>query len=258
MAFHDLIVKEQKSPTDNVQIMNSLRGLAGRIDSGTHYETTVNRQNNIALTKGLIQQYFASPVPPVFGHGASLLLDFENAMRRSKIESSRYEFKQGILRLDTKRDIDKDLISRLVETACGIANLGPDADGQIFIGIADKDADVIRIKAIDQIEPYKISDHFVVGIDREATILRKSLEDYVRLFVSAFESSDLSDPLKTHILGSFDTFHVHGLSVIRILIPKQKSLSFVGNKAYIRRMSSTVELQGQEIIAASQLFQRVI
>ena len=138
MAFFDLIVKEQKTPADNARIMTALRGLAGRLQTLRHYETTKNRSANINVTKGLVQQFFVTQVPPVFGHGPSLILDFENAVRRSKIESSRYEFKQGILRLDARRQPDTDLLPHLVQTACGVANLGPDADGNIFIGVADK------------------------------------------------------------------------------------------------------------------------
>ena len=93
-------------------------------------------------------------VPPAFGHGASLLLDFENAFRRSGVESARYEFKQGILRLDDQRQIDNSIFSSLIETSCGIANVGADADGNIFLGVADKKIDTDRIVALDGVTPY--------------------------------------------------------------------------------------------------------
>ena len=213
-----------------------------------------NRKANIAVTKGLVQQHFVTKVPPAFGHGPSLVLDFENALRRSRIESSRYEFKQGLLRLDNTRIRDEDLLLRLVDTACGIANIGPDMDGNLFIGVADKDSDANRIKTLDGILPRKIADHFVVGIDREAQLLSLSLDDYVQQIISAFQQSQLSEPLKTHILSSFDTITVHDLTVIRILVPKQEKLSFVGNKAFSRQGSSTIELNGQQLLAASKLF----
>lgn len=254
MAFHDLVVKEQKTPADYTQIMAALRGLSARLQTGAHYETTENRKANITVTKGLVQQHFVTKVPPAFGHGPSLVLDFENALRRSRIESSRYEFKQGLLRLDATRKQDTDLLPRLVETACGIANLGPDMDGNLFIGVADKESDATRIATLDGILHRKIADHFVVGVDREAQLLGLSLDHYVQQIIGAFQQSQLSEPLKTHILSSFDTIAVHGLTVIRILVPRQETLSYVGNKAFSRQGSSTIEIAGQQLVAASRLF----
>jgi hypothetical protein len=254
IAFHDLVVREQKTPAGYAEIMGALRGLASRLQTGTHYETTENRIANIGVAKGLVQQYFVTKVPPAFGHGPSLVLDFENAVRRSRIESSRYEFKQGLLRLDATRQLDQNLLPRLVETACGISNVGPDADGNIFIGIADKQSDATRIAALDGISPHKIADHFVVGIDREAALLSLSLEDYVQMIIRGFQQSQLSEPLKTQVLGSFDTITIQGLSVVRILIPKQKEISYVGIKSFTRQLSSTIELLGQQLVAASKLF----
>jgi hypothetical protein len=254
MAFFDLVVKEQKAPTDSGRIMDALKGLALRLQTGAHYETTHNRIHNVNLTKGLIQNHFVARVPPVFGHGPTLLLDFENALRRSKIESARYEFKQGILRLDDTRRKDQSLLQSLVETACGIANLGPEADGHIFIGVADKADDAERIAALDNITPQQLANHYIVGIEREAQVLHVSLDEYVQQIVAVFQQSNLTDPLRTQLLGGFDTIDVHGMTVIRILVPKQVSMSFVGDKAFSRQGTSTVELQGQQLVAAAGIF----
>lgn len=254
MAFFDLLVKEQKTPVDNNGILNSLKGLANRLQTGTHYETTENRVHNINLTKGLIQQHFASRVPPAFGHGPSLLLDFENALRRSRIESSRYEFKQGVVRLDANRQIDPAIFQRLIETSVGIANVGPDADGNLIIGVADKKDDADRIGSLDGVIPYRIGDHYVVGIERESKLLGKTIDHYVQMIVGEFQSSSLSEPLKTQILGGLDTISIQGLSVVRILIPKQKAISFLGQRTFDRHGSSTVEVSGQQLLAVAKRF----
>lgn len=254
MAFFDLIVEEQRTPVDANAIMNALRGLAKKLQTGAHYETTENRVQNVNTVKGLIQLHFVTRVPPAFGHGPTLLLDFENAVRRSRIESSRYEFKQGLLRLDLTRPQDPNILPRLVETACGIANVGPESDGNIFVGVADNDRDAQRIRALDNVTPYRINGHSVVGVDREADLLGDSLDVYVQKIVAHFQNSDLSEPLKTQLLGGFDTITVRGLSVIRILVPKQKTLSFVDDKAFTRVGTNTQELAGQQLVAASRRF----
>jgi len=254
MAFFDLIVTEQKTPANPTEIMRALKGLANRMQTGAHYETTENRTHNINAVKGLIQAQFVARVPPAFGHGPTLLLDFENAVRRSRIESSRYEFKQGVLRLDASRKRDPDILPHLVETACGIANIGPEADGHIFLGVADKPSDATRIAELDGIAPHKINGHHVVGVEREAHKLGISLDEYVQQVVAHFQNTDLTEPLKTQILAGFDNITVHGFTVIRILVPKQTSLSFVADVAFSRNGSSTVELSGQQLVAASKRF----
>ncbi|MEG4319992.1 MULTISPECIES: hypothetical protein [unclassified Microcoleus] len=47
-----------------------------------------------------------------------------------------------------------------------------------------------------------------------------------------------------------------GCSVIRINIPSQKEVSFVGEKAFIRENTSTVEAKGPKLLAVSQRFQK--
>jgi len=254
MAFFDLIVTEQKTPVDATAIMKALRGLAPKLQTGGHYERTENRVQNVNTVKGLVQRHFVARVPPAFGHGPTLLLDFENAVRRSRIESSRYEFKQGLLRLDDSRDLDPDILPRLVETVCGIANVGPESDGHIFIGVTDKESDAQRIEALDRVTPYRINGHAVVGVDRETGILSVSLDQYVQKIVAQFQNSDLTEPLKTQLLGGFDTISVRGFSVIRMRVPKQSALSFLGDRAYTRVGSSTQELVGQQLVAASKRF----
>jgi hypothetical protein len=254
MALHDLIVRLHKSPDDPKGIMGGLKKLASKLHKGAHYETTENRIHNINLTKGLIQDHFVDKVPPVFGHGPSLALDFENALRRSRIESSRYEFKQGILRLDQERSVDNPLLSRIVETICGISNLGPDSEGYLFVGVADKEKDALRIEALDSVVARKVGDQYLVGIDREAQLQGISLDNYVQKLISTLQNSALSEPLKTQVLSSFDTITLYGFTVIRITIPAQKDISFLGERSFHRKGSNTVEISGQQLLAVSKLF----
>ena len=72
------------------------------------------------------------------------------------------------------------------------------------MGVADKKQDAERIKILDRINPIEINDRYVVGIDREARVSGKTLEDYVGLLINAIKKSDLTDPLKTQVLMKID------------------------------------------------------
>jgi len=236
--------------------MNALNSLQQQLTRSAHYTTTEDREKNIDKTKGLIQKYFVDKEPPVLRHGPGLALDFENSLRRSRIETPRYEFKQGILRLAHSRPLDEDLLQRIVKHICGISNVGPDADGYIFIGVADDQDDANRIAEIDRITPIDVGGRYVVGIDRESIQLNISLERYLENLLHVIRESELSAPLKQQILTQIDVVSYKDFSVIRITVPAQDKVSFVGDKAFTREGPSTIEAKGPVLLAINDLFQK--
>ena len=254
MAFYDLVVNQEMTPTEPNSIMSALTGFQQKLNLSRNYKTIENRENNINQTKGLIQNYFARQEPPTLGEGVELLLNIENSLRRSRIETSRYECKQGLLDLSASKKVNKKLIKRIVETICGIANLGSDGEGYIFIGVADKESDANRIKRLDKINPIEINGRYIVGIDREAKRINQNIENYVKLLTDAILTSELSEPLKTQVMTKIDTVFYKGQhTLVRITI-LQTEVSFVGDKAFTRKDSSTTEVSGKELIAVSKLF----
>jgi hypothetical protein len=141
-----------------------------------------------------------------------------------------------------------------VETACAIANVGPDSDGYIYLGVADKQQDAELVRQIDSIEPVIIGQRFVVGIAREAKHLGENIDKYVERLMGAFSSSALSEPLKTQLLARVDVIEYRGLTVIRLTLPKQSAISFVGNQAFVREASKTVNVEGRQLLAVQDLF----
>lgn len=257
MAFFELIIDSELVPADPQKIMQALTELQQSLKLSKRFAEIKNRIKNINKTKGLIQDYFAKKDKSTLGQGAELIQTFKNSLLRSRIETTKYECKQGLMDLSpTNRKLNHALLQRLVETICGIANSDPDTDGYIFLGVADKKEDAEKIKNLDGINPIEINDRYVVGIDREARVSGKTLEDYVGILINTIRKSDLTDTLKSQVLMKIDTIDFKGLSVIRINVPSQKQVSFVGKKAFIREDSSTVEAEGPKLVAVSQVFQK--
>ena len=67
------------------------------------------------------------------------------------METARYEFKQGFLRLDGQRSYDKALQDQILKTLCGMANMGPLSAGYLYIGVADTERDAKRAALLDGI-----------------------------------------------------------------------------------------------------------
>lgn len=254
MAFYDLIFKQGLSPANNAVIVQSLNNLADRIQVGQKHIKTDDRRENIKVVSGLIREGFIKADVAALGHGPGLVFDFENSIRRSKTETPRYEFKQGIVRLDNDRDVDQDFLNDLVSTISAIANLGPELDGFVYLGIADKVQDAQRIATLDEVKPIRFEHVDIVGIDREAKILKLGTDKYMRIIEDAISKSALGEPLKTNVLSAMDVVTYKGLSVVRLRIPRQTAPTFVGDNCYRRVGSSTKLATGPEIAAITKQF----
>jgi predicted HTH transcriptional regulator len=149
-----------------------------------------------------------------------------------------------MLSLGNGRARNLDMLEELVKTACGIANIGPQSYGAIFIGVADKEADKLRIEQLDGVRALAVGARHVVGVDRELPYLNISLEAYKRKIVDAFVNSGLSEPLKGAVLGTIDCIDYRGASVVCIWIPCQNAVSDVDDIVYVREGSSTKRVEG--------------
>lgn len=254
MAFFELMHREGMQPAVGVDVMASLADVTNNIEIGQKHIKGDDRRSNIRIVKGLLRDHFVRADAATLSHGPGLIIDFENSIRRSRTETARYEFKQGLLRLDNDKSADPTIMQVIVETICGIANVGPDADGFVYLGIADKSADASRVEALYGVHPVKFDHVALVGIDREATQLEMPLDRYMRTIEDEIRQSGLSDPLKTQTLSGLDVVTYKGLSIVRIRVPRQADISFVGEECFLRVGSSTHKARGPQIAAISATF----
>ena len=255
MAFYELIMKQGQLPSSSEKIMGVLTDLSERIQVGQKHVKTEDRLNNVRVVKGLIGDMFAKADVAQLTHGPGMLFDFENSIRRSRTETVRYEFKQGLLRLDPNlRKVDEEHLKSMLETMCAIANSAPNTDGFMYIGIADKSADCDRINALDGVQALNFEHVHIVGVKREAKALGLPLDKYVKIFEDALRKSTLSEPLKTQLQSGLDVIDFKGFSILRIRVPGQTAVSFCGDQCFFRSGSSTLEAKGPQIAALTKAF----
>ncbi len=249
-AFFELCVRQKKSPKAAASIVEALSGLQQKLSVAAGQIRSQPRKKNIQLTTGLIQDYFDLQEPPALMHSDGAALPFENALRRSKLETGLFECKQGLHRLDNTRQRDAELLPRIVQTLCGIANCGAEIDGALFIGVADDEKDHRRIQELDGVIAPHVANRFVVGVDRELRYASLDLESYFRLVVDFIANSKLSEPLRADILSRCDCINYRGASVICLWVQPQTAASAVDDKLYIRVGSSTQEAIGAQAMGA--------
>lgn len=256
MALFNFVVVQKMSPDRPIDLFNGLKNIGKSLTNASHYQTTEDRVRNVNTVKGRIQDFFVNKIPSAFASGPGMLIEVDNVLRRSRIESSQYEVKQGLLALDGARNLNPKLVERLIETACAIANSGN--YGEIILGVADKKNDADRVKELDKVEAASVSpsDRYVVGVEREARILNIPLDEYVKRIVDYFRKSQLSEHLKMDVIGKIDPIEFRGRFIIRIGIPCQRFLSFVGEKCFVREGSETVEVRGPKIAILQNRFSK--
>jgi hypothetical protein len=171
VAFHELIVKENKTVIDYSAVRNNLSELNTRIETSRRATSPDERRKNVDVVKGLVGAFFqqGENAPAIYGNHATT--DIEAVIRRSEVELAAYELKQGLLTLDDNRTVDNNLIEKVLKTISAIANNGPNLTGKIVVGVADSEEDAARVTKLDSITPRKVGKRCVVGVNREAKVM---------------------------------------------------------------------------------------
>lgn len=243
IAFHELLIGENKVVADYEALRNSLSNLDKRVDTSRGSTSPTDRRQNVNTIKGLISPYLV-PGTHADIYGDQAVSDIDAMIRRSDIEAPHYEFKQGILRLDGTKTVDAGVQTRILKTIPAIANNGKDRTGTILIGVADKDADAERVRELYGLSPRRIGRKFVVGVRREADALGETTETYLSRLKNLIRDSDLSEPLKGQVLSNISYTDYFGLGVIVIRVPPQGDVSLLNEKVYIREVDETIEVKG--------------
>lgn len=249
IALHEIFVKHKKIISDHSEAKRAINNLTARIELGRRAGSIEERRKNIDTIKGLISSCLVEAESNNHIYASHSTIDIQNEIRKSKIELANYELKQGMLSLSDNRGIDPNIIEKIVNTICAMANNGSQNIGKIIIGVADKEADKDRIISLDNIQPQKVGQRYVVGVDREARILGISIEEYFSKWKDGIRNSQLSVGLRDQVLSNIDYNDFYGLGVIVITIPCQSEVSYVGDNIYFRSSDDTKKAEGAKQIA---------
>lgn len=250
IAFHELIVKENKIISDYSGVKANITQLTKRIDTTRRATSVEERRRNIDTIKGLVASCFVEGKPAQEIYGNHTTMDIEAVVRRSEIELGNYELKQGLLSLADKGGIDPNMIDKVVRTICAIANNGPGTSGKILIGVTDKEHDVARVKIVDGTEAKKVGKRYVVGVVREAVRLGISTEKYYSLWKDGIKNSALTPGLRDGVLSNMDFNSFYGLGVIVLTVTPQTEISYVGEELFWRNGDATERADSPKQIAA--------
>lgn len=254
-AFHEMLIRRGMVISDYEVIKSAMHNIAERIERGRKATSPEQRTKNVDSVRGVIEGAFVRPevAPKIYCNHSTT--DIDAAIRRSSIELSNYELKQGLLTLDKHRKIDKNLLEKVLKTICAIANNGPNSSGRIIIGVTDKDSDAKAIEALDGIEARCVGNKKVVGVEREVKVLKLTTEKYLALWTDAIRKSPLTPAICNSVLSNIDFNSYFGLGLIIITVPPQREICYYEDDVYWRNSDSTVKAASpKDIVSISSRF----
>lgn len=255
MTFYKLMIQEKKEPFYIQEIFDALYDLAGSLTTGSHHITTAKRKKNINKCYGLIQEYFKA-TDNIYRSSGTLSLDFENYLKRSKVESPMYDFKQGLYSLDgDKRKLNEDMLEKIMQNIAALANLGKNKIGYLFLGVTDKEEDTKRIEQLDGlINVPRIEGFGVVGLEREAKIRKVSLDRYITFITEHIRNSELPDWLKIYVNTNITPVTYRGYTVLIIKVKSGSEPVWYKDRLFVRDGSNCKEVKGKDTAAVYNLF----
>jgi len=256
MAIYELSFKLGLLLANPEAANHALKGVHARLNTSRNALSIEERRLNINIVKGLLNDSFVQGDVGKVAFGIRRELDISNTLRRSEIETPSFEMKQGILRLSNDRALDESTFDKVIATASAIANIGPRSQGMIFIGVADKESDADRITELDGIEPTKIGHRWIVGIDREAKVLGFNAERYFHTWRDKIDQADLTQALKSDLLGAMDLVLLGDKHLLLLNVPTQKAVSVYRGKVFTRDGDQTREASIEASLAMAARFAR--
>ncbi|MBL4731668.1 MAG: DUF262 domain-containing protein [Rhizobiaceae bacterium] len=250
LALHEKIIAENKKISDYKALKDALTDCGASLTQGQKATAPAERRKNVNIVKGLMEDVFVDDKDPrnhIYVDAS--LTDIENWVRRSGMELSNYELKQGILRLDGKNEIDDNVVEKIFKTACAMANIGPNNTGKIILGVCDSPNDAERILEIHGVSGKQVASRTIVGIRREAEALNWTIEEYFQYLRDQLSGSGLSEPLKSGILTNLDFNSYYELGILVIKVPPMDEPSYLDEEMFWREGDQTILAKSAKDIA---------
>lgn len=246
MAFYELIIKQNKKPFDYKMIHDAITNLHAKIPRNNNYNTTATRTKNINLTIGLIQDYFKAS-EKTFRSPTTYIIDFQNYLMKSKVESAVYDYKQGLYNLDpvNRKFSDKTFEEKIIKNIAALANLGKGKKGYLFIGVTDKEEDTLQVEKLDNLKNTPRYYNFgIVGLEREALLKGVTLDNYFSFITEKITNSDLPSELKTKVTKALTPITYEGNTVLMIEVECGNSPIYYKDVLYARNGANCIEVKG--------------
>lgn len=252
MAVFELMFKERMRVRDADLIASKLKGItrgALKIPTGSAWTGEAKRAS-IDAVKGVLRSAFEETSTDLEDFGRyGWASHLETILGNALVEQQLFECKQGMLNLNSESDrrFDSECFDKICRSISAMANMGKSATGYMILGIADTARDANRIEALDNVKASAYRGFHIVGLDREASVLGKSLADYWDMIMRKLRDHPMLDrKLSAQTTANARIVNYGGRSVGVLKISSIDEPVFFGDEMYERSGSETRKLKNPE------------
>jgi hypothetical protein len=242
ISFFNLIILDGKTNLNKSAILKKMKNSGPKISvaEGGRWGGE-ERQFAIDSFTGMIQSQFVKsknqdPASAVW------VTQLENILSQSTTEQSKYDFKQGFVRLDKNLEFDESNFENILKTCVAIANTNKNSVGYIIIGISDKKLTADRIKELFDVTYHTHGGWFITGINHESNKLSNSSENYILGVIDKIRKSKISEDLRNSIIEKIKLVNYFDKSICVMEITSQANVSDYDGLFYHRAGPAVYEI----------------
>lgn len=244
LSIYDLIYIKNKKITNYSKLAQSIRGLGDQLSlsKGGGNWSAKEKTTAIDMAIGKIQKHFIqndSKDDPAY---SSWITEFENILSLSKTEQVLYDFKQGFYNIRTNK-FDENNFNKIIKTLTAMANVNKNSVGYVIIGIADNKENATTISKKFNTTIKKYENFFITGIEKEATIEYKSIDEYSRAITQKISNQPILKEIQSLILRNLKLITYYEKSLLIFKIESQKNPILYDNSFYERNGNNVVKIE---------------
>ncbi|NII40905.1 hypothetical protein E9228_001541 [Curtobacterium flaccumfaciens] len=247
LAFYELINVDRLRLNDvdkAVKALTKIGGAALNVPGGGGDWTAKSKRATVDAVKGVLRSSFEGPVDGddlgSFGYASQLEVLLGNA----RVEQQLFDCKQGLFTLASNdRKFDPGALATIARTLAAMANMGKGAVGYVAVGIADDKKDAERVEELDGVNAIEYRKFLVVGVEREALLAGKPLNDYWHWITQKLAGVGLDPALLSQVLANARLVPYEGRVVLLFKVSALAAPIFFEGQLWERAGSQTVLVQ---------------
>jgi hypothetical protein len=255
MCFYELLVKKNMKVKDEDGIIGVLSNIGNTFflpEKLAEMYKTKSFYTTVKAICGNLEEYFEKSEMRDDSVN-DWTREISNILMQSRTESNSVDYKIGLYNLRTgERNIK--LIPKIMKTLSAMNNLGKQQWSYIILGVADKRADSVEYCSVYNCNEVKFHHFNIVGVEEEAEVKTKGLDDYLRLIREEIRQSSISpSEYKNHIIDNLISRQFYGKEIIVFRSNFDQPVWYDG-KMFLRTLSDCEQLEKEEYSSVYKRF----
>ncbi|TCB65876.1 DUF262 domain-containing protein [Acinetobacter sp. ANC 4178] len=216
IAFYKALITHNLQVANYLNLRNSLENLFDMhlkaLDSDLKWSSQ-DREKLSESIYGVIKLHF-KPKSGTDRYLSSWVESLENILNESKTEQVCYDFKMGLHQIsDGSGKFHESTVDKIVKTLTAMTN-SKAGDCFVVLGVADNENAAKTHKKHYNSEYLKYNDFCIVGIESEAVMYQKSIENYEKKILQLIAKQPISEKFKQVIKSNIVTFTYNNREIL--------------------------------------------